>query len=343
LIAERAEGASRPPVNRFHVSRAEVLKRTLDVLRKRTPVWTLSALIGACFIVAAFANPGAARAAPIVVKHAQGEVTLPDVPKRIIVLDFSSLEVLDAIGVDVVGVVGTLMPEHLAKYRSDTYVKSGTLFEPDYEAISAAKPDLIIVSARSSPKYKELSRIAPTIDLSTDDKDHVGSAIRNAQTLGRIFGKEDAVEALVAKLKASIAALREKTAQGGRGLIILTTGGKMSAYGPTSRFGALHRDFGVPPAVEDLDRAIHGQGISFELILKSNPDWLFVLDRDVAVGRGGQPAAALLDNPLVARTTAWQKGQVVYLDPVRWYLVGGGLASLQACADQIAAAYSAAR
>lgn len=317
--------------------------RTLDTVHERTPGRLAAAGLIMCAIALGLVGGGAARADPLVVKHSQGEVALSAVPKRVIVLDFASLEVLDAIGVDVIGVVGALIPAHLGKYKADHYVKCGTLFEPDYEAIHAAKPDLIIISARSAPKLKELSRIAPTIDLSTSDEDHVGSAVRNAETLGRIFGKDAAIEAMVAKLKASIAAVREQVTDAGRGLIVLTTGGKMSAYGPTSRFGVLHRDLGIPPAVEGLDTAVHGQGVSFELILKSNPDWLFVLDRDVAVGGSGQPAAELLDNPLVARTTAWQTGRVVYLDPVRWYLVGGGLPSLQASVDQIAAAYSAAK
>ena len=303
---------------------------------------SVSALLAAATLIGLLvlaAGSAPARAEPIVVKHAQGETTLAAIPKRVLVLDFASLETLDAIGVEVVGVVGALMPEHLSKYKADAYVKIGTLFEPDYEAIHAAKPDLIIVSARSAPKYGELSKIAPTIDLSTDDNSHLQSSIERARTLGRIFGKEAEIDALVAKLEAAIAGVRKQSENAGKGLIILTTGGKMSAYGPSSRFGTLHRDFGIPPAVEGLDKAIHGQGISFELILKSNPDWLLVVDRDVAVGQGGQPAAELLDNPLVARTAAWQKGQVVYLDPVRWYLVGGGLISLQACADQITAAF----
>lgn len=296
----------------------------------------LSALAAACLALLAIGAPACAE--PIVVKHVQGETTLPAKPVRVVTLDFSSLETLDAIGVPITGVVGTLLPDHLAKYKDAAYIKVGTLFEPDYEAINAVKPDLIIVAARSAPKLPELAKIAPTIDLTVDEANYVPSALANARTLGHIFGKEAEVEALIGKLEASITALREKSALVGKGLIILTTGGKMSAYGPVSRFGALHRDFGIAPAVESLDKAVHGQGISFELILKSNPDWLFVIDRDVAVGRGGQPAAELLDNPLIARTTAWQKKQVVYLDPVRWYLVGGGLSSLQACVDQIAGA-----
>jgi len=296
----------------------------------------VSALAAACLALIDLAAP--ARAEPVVVKHVQGEITLPARPQRVVTLDFTSLETLDALGVPVTGVIGTLLPDHLAKYKDAAYVKAGTLFEPDYEAINAIKPDLIIVAARSGPKLPELAKIAPTIDLTVDEANYVASALANARTLGRIFGKEAEVEALIGKLEASIAALRTKSATAGKGLIVLTTGGKMSAYGPVSRFGAVHRDFGFAPAVESLDKAVHGQGISFELILKANPDWLFVIDRDLAVGRTGQPAAQLLENPLIARTTAWQKKQVVYLDPVRWYLVGGGLPSLQNCVDQIAQA-----
>lgn len=285
----------------------------------------------------------ATAATPIVIKHPQGETVLSDRPKIILTLDLASLETLDAIGVEVTGVVGSHIPDHLAKYKESRYAKIGTLFEPDYEAINALAPDLIIVAGRSSPKYKELSRIAPTIDLSTNDDAFLASSLHNARTLGEIFGKQDLVEQRIEKLNAAIQNVRSKSQATGRGLIILTTGGRMSAYGPKSRFGTLHTDFGIEPAVGNLDRAIHGQGVSFEVIMKANPDWLFVIDRDTAVGQAGQPAAKLLDNSLVARTIAWQKGHVAYLDPVRWYLVGGGLVSLQVNADQIAQALESKR
>lgn len=281
------------------------------------------------------------RADPITISHAQGETTLSSPPKTVLTLDLASLETLDAVGVEVTGVVGNHIPAHLSKYKDDKYLKVGTLFEPDYETINAAAPDLIIVGGRSSPKYKALSQIAPTIDLTVDDSAFLTSAFRNARTLGRIFGKENEIETRISRTEAAIRAVRGKSQAAGRGLILLATGGRLSAYGPRSRFGTLHSDFGIAPAVDNLDRAIHGQGVSFELILKANPDWLFIIDRDTAIGQAGQPAAQLLDNPLVARTTAWQKGHIAYLDPVRWYLVGGGLVSLEANAKQIADALDA--
>jgi iron complex transport system substrate-binding protein len=144
----------------------------------------------------------------------------------------------------------------------------------------------------------------------------------------------------VDQLQRSIGELKTTASKSGRGLLVLTTGGKMSAYGPGSRFGAIHTEFGVTPAVEKLDTANHGQAISFEFILETNPDWLFVLDRDAAIGREGQSARQFLDNDIVRRTTAWQKNQVVYLDAANWYLVGGGLQALQQNVDGIKTALS---
>src|SRR5690606_17723517 len=114
----------------------------------------------------------------------------------------------------------------------------------------------------------DLSGIAPTIDLSVDTKNYLGSAEENIRTLGKIFDKETEAEALLAKLRSSTAALKEKAAGAGKGLLLLTTGGKMSTYGPGSRFGVLFTDYGIQPADEDIKIGTHGQPASFEYILE---------------------------------------------------------------------------
>jgi iron complex transport system substrate-binding protein len=276
----------------------------------------------------------------ITVPHAQGETALPSAPRKVFTFDLASLDTLDAIGVEVAGVPTGPKPDYLTKYDSSDYVKIGTLIEPDYEVVNAEQPDLVIVAGRSAPKFSDLSGIAPTVDLTTDAGNFVASAISNAETLGSLFGKEAEVERRVEDLRASIADLRQVASTAGRGLLVLTTGGRMSAYGPGSRFGVLYTDFGVIPAVEGLDTANHGQAISFEFILEADPDGLFVIDRDAAIGREGQTARQFLDNEIVRETTAWKKGQVVYLDPTNWYLVGGGLTALQRNVDAIRAALS---
>lgn len=288
-------------------------------------------------VAAALAIAGGAPvlAETLKIEHSSGVTDVEKSPKTVLVYDFGMLETLDMLGIPVAGVPGSAIPPSLEKYKADSYPKIGTLFEPDYEAINAAEADLVIVGGRSQAKYAEVAKIAPTIDLTSDDKDIIGSVKKNAEILGQIFGKEAEIKANVDKLDASIEKLRGIAAEKGTGLILLTTGGKISAYGKRSRFGVLHDVFGIKPADPELQVATHGQAVSYEYILETNPDWIFVVDRDAAIGQQAQPAAALLDNELVRQTKAWKDGHVVYLDSAKLYLTASGLKSQQDIVDQL--------
>lgn len=274
-------------------------------------------------------------AADISIHHAQGVTRVPSQPKIVVALDIASLDTLSAIGVDVSGVPSPLYVPYLTKFDTSKYRKVGSLFEPDYEAINALSPNLIIIGGRSAPKYAQLAKLAPTIDMSPDFKHRVDSAIAHAEIFGQIFGKENEVAARVGKLRQSVIDLRARTAKMGNGLLIMTSGGRISALSPGSWFGTLYDDFGVLPAIPKLESGPHGQIVSAEFILKTNPDWLFVIDRDAAIGQTGASAKQLLDNELVRQTRAWKAGHVVYLDPVTWYIVGDGLSALQMMVDEV--------
>ncbi len=274
------------------------------------------------------------------VAHAQGSTNVPPNPAKTVVMDLAVLDTLHTLGVDVAGVPSaTKWPDHLAQYADKRYPKVGSMSEPDYEAIHRLGPDVIFVAGRSAPKYAELARLAPTVDLTVDPKDLVASVQRNTHTLAGIYGRQAQADEKLAALNASIAALRARAGQAGTGLIVLTTGGKMSAYGPGSRFGVIHDAFGVTPAARDLKVSNHGQAVSFEFISQVDPDWLFVIDRDAAIGREGTSANALLDNELVRQTKAWKNKHVVYLDAFNWYSLGAaGLTSLQQSVQEVDAA-----
>lgn len=300
------------------------------------PRWCrLHAALVAGIICASFA-PIAAAADTITVNHAQGQITLTEVPERIVVFDPAILDILDTLDIAPTAVADGPLPDYLSAYSGTDYPKVGTLFEPDYEAVHALKPDLIIVASRSAAKYRDLARLAPTIDLTADPTDLPGSVMHNTRTLAEIFGKQEQAESLLQQLNSSMEALRDQSANVGSGLILLTVGGKISAYGPKSRFGILHDSFGIAPAAHNLADSNHGQAISFEFIHKTDPDWLFVIDRDAAIGREGTSARQLLDNELIHKTTAWKNNQIVYLDAMNWYLLGSaGLTSLQQNIDQL--------
>lgn len=293
-------------------------------------VWMLTAL--ACAM--SLAVPVAAE--PVTVKHARGETVLKERPTRVVVFDAAALDTLDALGVEVVGVPGSNLPDALAKYRDDRYVKVGTLFEPDYEAVAALAPDLIIIGGRSAPKYGDLSKIAPTLDLTTDAHHVLDSGKANVTTLGHIFGKQDAAAALNARTDAAVARVRAVAPGAGSVLMIMVNGGKLSAYGAGSRYGWIYDELGLKPVVTGKEGDTHGDVISFEYILKTNPDWLLVLDRDAAIGRAATAAQAVLDNDIIAASTAAKAGHIVYLDAPRWYVLSGGGRALAETTEALA-------
>lgn len=303
---------------------------------------TLAALLAGALVSAiSFVSPSMA---DIVVKHAAGETSIPDNPKRVVVFDLASLDNLTRLGVsDIVGVPEGVKPKYLQQFNDAKYTKVGTLFEPNYETVASLKPDLIIVGDRSAAKYNDLAKIAPTIDLTVSHNHYIADVDRNVTILGNIFNKQEQAKTEIDKLNKRLEETRKLTEGKGTGLLILTTGGKISAFGPGSRFGLLHSGFGVKPAKENLEIGNHGQMISPEFILETNPDWIFVIDRDAAIGSEGESAAKLLDNALVNKTKAAENKHIVYLDPQNWYLIGGGLTGLNETADQLTQAFSQAK
>jgi iron complex transport system substrate-binding protein len=317
--------------------------RDAPLMRRRPPRSPLGIALALAFGLAIGSTCAMPAAAEIIVDHDGGRTVLPKPPAKVLVLDLSALDILDALGVEVAGVPSGVKPAHLAKYQDARFPKIGTLFEPDYEAINAAAPDLVIAGGRSKPKVAALARIAPTVDLTGDWTDPVGTVSRNVETLARVFGKTEDGRAQVAALRADLEGLRARGSTAGKALVLLTTGGKVSAFGPGSRFSLLYDALGFAPAAPELKVAGHGQPVSFEFVAKADPDWLFVVDRDAAVGTRGQPARQLLDNDLVRQTSAWSRGRVVYLDAGALYLTGGGLTALRTILRQVGAALDAAR
>ncbi|WP_336294595.1 siderophore ABC transporter substrate-binding protein [Bartonella sp. CB169] len=279
--------------------------------------------------------------ANITINHASGTTSIPTTPQKVVVFDLASLDNMNHLGIKAVaGVPEGKKPTYLQQFDDKKYEIIGTIFEPDYEKIATLQPDLIIISARTQPKYNDLSKIAPTIDLTVGNKSPLEDIERNIVILGKVFNKEKEAEKEIARLKASLAEVRKNTQGKGTGLILMTSGGKISAFGPQSRFDILHSKFGITPATDKLTVQRHGQIISPEFILETNPDWLLVIDRDAAIEREGQSAAQILDNELVHNTTAGKRNQIVYLDSWSWYRASGGLTGLYQTVKQLNKAFT---
>ena len=278
----------------------------------------------------------------LTITHAQGETVVKVNPETIISFDVASIQSIEYLGGTLAGVPELTSGEEV--YTSDAELV-GSLFEPDYEAVNALAPDLIIVAGRSAAVYPELSNIAPTIDI-TFQTDMVESFHQITSTLGAILDKQDEAAAASAEIDERIAVLQEQTADAGSGLVVMVSGGSVVALSPgaarAGRGALIYNVLGFQPPVEDLEAATHGDPISFEFLLEHNPDWLFVIDRDNATGGDGAPAAEVLDNDIVHETTAYQNDQIVYLNPFDWYIItGAGIPSFNRMLDELDAAFGA--
>jgi len=273
------------------------------------------------------------------VKHELSDkpVEVPKNPEKVVVFDFGTLDTLDDLGVEVAGLPRANVPGYLSKYDDDKYEDLGSLKEPAFEKINALKPDLIIISARQAELYDQFAEIAPTIYVGIDYAHYMDSFKHNAEVIGEIFGKEDEVQKELAEIDEKVADIKEKASgTDAKALVVLASEGKVSAYGPNSRFGLIHDVLGFKAADEKIEISTHGQNITFEYILEKNPDVLFVIDRDAAIGNGAS-AKDSVENELVKKTNAYKNGKIIYLNGEYWYLSGGGLLSMKEMIEEVEA------
>lgn len=261
------------------------------------------------------------------------DLKVPYDPQRIAILDMTSLDILDALGVGdrVVGTADTSL-EHLQNYIRDNVDNLGTIKEADLEAVMACEPDVIFIGGRLASSYDALSEIAPVVYLATDTELGVVESVRqNAAAIASLFGLEEKVDELMAGFDARISALQEISA-GQTAIVGMCTSGGFNVLGNDSRCSIIGREVGFENVGvdADIDTSTHGNEASFEFIVDKNPDYIFVMDRDAAIGTdGARIAQEIMENELVMTTDAYKNNHLVYLaHPAVWYTAEGGITAL---------------
>ena len=262
------------------------------------------------------------------------DLEVPYDPERIAILDMACLDILDSLGVGdrVVGSAGTSL-DYLQDYVTDENIENlGTIKEADMEAVMACEPDVIFIGGRLSSSYDALSEIAPVVYLSTDTEIGVVESVRkNASTIAAMFGLEDQVDELMVDFDERIETLAA-FAKGKTAIVGMCTSGSFNVLGNDGRCSMIGREIGFENVGVDanVDTSTHGNEASFEYVVEKNPDYIFVMDRDAAIGTdGAQLAQDIMENELVQGTDAYKNGQLVYLEhPAVWYTAEGGVQAL---------------
>ncbi len=301
----------------------------------------MKSLLTLAFATAMAVAAPAAFAADVTVTHAQGETTVSGVPAKVLTSDWAAVDNLHALGVAVAGAPASNAPSYLDGGVPADAIQIGSLFEPDFEGIAAAEADLYIVASRSREAYATGKDILPTIDLTVSNTDIIAGIKDNLTKLGEVFELQAKAAELNAALDAKVTEVKAAAEGKGNALILVTNAGKIGVYGPDSRVSWLHNQVGIPSAMANVKDGDHGgDSVSFEFILETNPDWLFVVDRDAGTGETAGAAAALLDNELVNQTKAAQAGHIVYLDPQASYITMHGHTGVMLLLDQVLAGLS---
>lgn len=272
------------------------------------------------------------------------ELTVPANPKRIAILDMASLDILNSLGVSdrVVGSATTKLPYLSDIVNAENVANLGTIKEADLEAVMACEPDVIFIGGRLSKNYDALSEIAPVVYLSTDSELGVVESVRkNAGIVASMFGLEDKVDELMSDFDARIATLAE-AAKDKTAIVGMCTSGSFNVMGNDGRCSIIGREIGFENVGVDanIDTATHGNEASFEFVVKQNPQYIFVLDRDAAINaEGAQLARDIMENELVMGLDAYKEGHVVYLaNPAVWYTAEGGVTALDIMLSDIESA-----
>lgn len=261
-------------------------------------------------------------------KREESSVPVPLNPQRVAVIDYAILDIMHELGVgdSIVGVPQATAPTYLHAYtKNSQLVNTGTIKDVDLEALIALEPDVIFIGGRLAAQYDQLSKIAPVVLLAVDyQKPLLDSVQRSTEVIAKIFSKQQQAQATLDGFAQRIERLKAQ-AQNHTAVVGLVNASQFKTLGDQGRCSFIGRDLGFNNLAADIN-STHGNESNFELLVKLNPEFIFVLDRDSAIGRqGAQLAQDVMRNELVAKTQAAQNQRIYFLNPSVWYMSEGGI------------------
>ncbi|WP_209373528.1 ABC transporter substrate-binding protein [Brevibacterium renqingii] len=145
-----------------------------------------------------------------------GSVEVPADPQKVVALGWGDAETALALGVQPVGASDWVEfgGKGVGPWAEDLYDEAPEIIatmEPDYEAIAALEPDLILdtKSSGEQKRYDRLSEIAPTVGPPKGGDDYLTTMDQQVELVSQALGKEDKGEKLLKDLDAKFAEARK--------------------------------------------------------------------------------------------------------------------------------------
>ncbi|TMX33541.1 Fe(3+)-dicitrate ABC transporter substrate-binding protein FecB [Vibrio rotiferianus] len=261
-----------------------------------------------------------------VVEDEQGQFEIATTPQRVVVLEFSFVDALAAVDVSPIGVADDNDASLVIPAVRDLvqpWQSVGMRSQPSIEAIAILKPDLIIADAeRHRTIYQDLQQIAPTLLLKSRGETYHEN-LESARKVGVVLNKQAEMELRLQLHRQSMAAYKQQLSLKQTIQFAVVSDKGMWLHSPVSYAGGVLTALGIAsPITQPSEQAY--LPTSFELLLKTNPDWLLI---------GAYSHPNVVDdwqrNPLFKLLTSAKKQRIIEVSPELWSLNRGMLAAEQ--------------
>lgn len=227
---------------------------------------------------------------PVTIKHALGSTTIPAEPKRVVTVGLRDQDTLLALGVKAVGAMDWFQKGTFAKWPWEDWggtppnIVSTGGFEVNFEKVAADRPDLILGIYQDLKKsdYDKLSKIAPTVAQSAEDKPYTTPWRDETRTIASAVGRQAKAKELIAQIDARFAKVRSEHPEfkGKTAAMVDPSGDNTYVFGSTDPRGQFLQELGFAPSkpIDALTKGEFGTEVSDERLNVLDVDYLFVLD-----------------------------------------------------------------
>lgn len=235
--------------------------------------------------------------------------------KKIVSATVSATQVMDKLGLDLVGVptTKTTLPE---RYIGVTEI--GQAFAPNFETIASLNPDLLIVDINFKEKVEEQVKQfgMETYYFDTTSFTNFKGSITE---LGELLNKKDEAEKVVDELDKSVDSVLKKGKKSNKKPKVAIVFGSAESYmlaTDTSYVGDLLNTIGVDNVTDGIDSIDSAYlNFSMEQIVEMNPDYILRLSHGDLEATKKAFDEEFAKNPAWMTLTATKEGRVYDLDP----------------------------
>ncbi|MEY9869172.1 ABC-type Fe3+-citrate transport system substrate-binding protein [Peribacillus sp. B2I2] len=248
------------------------------------------------------------------IKHEMGETEIKNTPKKIVTLELSFVDSLNALGIKPIGISDDNKKDMITKLvgQEMDYTSVGTREQPNLEVISSLQPDLIIADAeRHKGIYKDLQQIAPTVVLKSRESTYQEN-LDSFKTIAKAVNQEEAADKRLNEHEKTIKELKSKLTVNSNMTVLpaVVRDTSFQAHTSSSYDGELLERMGLKNAIQQ-DQP-HAE-MNLEQLVEINPDVLLLANNE-----GKLLTDEWKDNPLWKDLKAVKNKQVYSVDRDLW-------------------------